>query len=604
MFKIKREKTIQLRNTYKTVIRLLALVWDLDHWLFLITLFAILVPAIIPFVNAYLFKLIIDTIVSAATTHLFDYTQLFTLVGFLTLTGYLTRVSFSLQNYATNNLYNKIPIRLYELILNRLSTLDLNFFENSDFRDILQKVRESYARPQNVVYNVFFLIQSSVQVLIALVAIIKLNALLTVLIIVVSIPDLLNQIYFSKASWSIWNRRTPHRKKFDYLVNLLQGRESVKESRIFQTFPRFITEVKEVQTEFFEENKKVAKRQLTTDSLFNLLDAGVNFGILIFIVLQAVARKITVGDISFYQSVVNNFNNGVGGAFQNLNRIFDESQYAESIFTLLDIEPVIVSPPKAKKLDINKPKRIEFRHVEFAYPGTKKKIFNDFSLIINPGEKVAFVGENGAGKTTLVKLLARFYDVDRGEILIDGINIKELDLDNWHKCLGVLFQDFIKYEYPAKDNIFFGRIWEQENLEKIIEAAKSAGADPMIKKFDSEYNQMLGTTFERGLELSGGQWQKIALARAFFRNAPILILDEPTASIDAKAESEIFQRVERLSKDKTVIIISHRFSTVRNADMIYVIDNGKIVEQGSHQELMKKGGQYYNLFTLQAKGYQ
>ena len=242
--------------------------------------------------------------------------------------------------------------------------------------------------------------------------------------------------------------------------------------------------------------------------------------------------------------------------------------------------------------------------MDFTYPGVKTKILRNFSLTINPGEKVAFVGENGAGKSTIIKLLARFYDVTAGEILINNKNIKELEIETWYKNLGVIFQDFIMYEDSAKENIRYGKIYEEMGLEKITEAAKASGAHPFIEKLDKGYEQMLGRMFKGGTDLSVGQWQKIALARGFLRDAPILVLDEPTASIDARAESEIFNKVEKLSKDKTVIIISHRFSTVRNADKIYVIDDGKIVESGSHTELMKINGQYATLFNLQAKGYK
>ncbi len=248
--------------------------------------------------------------------------------------------------------------------------------------------------------------------------------------------------------------------------------------------------------------------------------------------------------------------------------------------------------------------RIEFKNVSFAYPDTKGQVLRDFSLEINHGEKIAFVGENGAGKSTIIKLLARFYDVDSGVILINGKNIKDLNLESWYRYIGVLFQEFNKYEYSVNENIYFGKVHEKYNEQEITRAATLAGAHPMIQKLDKGYQQMLGRMFEGGIELSGGQWQKVALARAFLRNAPILVLDEPTSALDARAETEVFGRVEKLAKDKTVIIISHRFSTVRNADKIYVIDNGKIIESGNHLSLMKLNGQYAALFNLQAKGYR
>jgi len=601
----KSEKFTRAKETFIVSAKMLKLFWRADKLLFVANLIAVLIPAIIPFVTAYIFKLVIDLVVISISSGVIDLNKLYWFVASLLVTSYLQRMAFTVQDYITRIYFIKLPITLYGLVLNKISQLDLQYFEDSSFKDTLEKVKENYTwRPLQMTSELFFLFQSILQVLIALYAILNLNPVLAILILIVATPDLVNQVLFSKVSWVIWDKDTPNRKKFGYLTDLLQHRDSIKELKIFQTGQRFLKELSDIQQKFFDDNKGLLSKQLKFNTGFNLLDTLVMNGIVVYVVLEAMARRITVGDISFYQNVISNFNNGMGGLFRNLSRIFENSLYIKYIFDVLEMPPKIIQEEKSIKIDFNKTPEIEFKNVTFTYPGTKLKILNDFSLTIKPGEKIAFVGENGVGKTTLIKLLARFYDVDTGEILINGINLKKLDLESWYKSMGILFQDFVKYEYPVKENIFFGRVWEAENIKAIIDAAKSAGADPMIKKFDQEYQQMLGRTFEGGLELSGGQWQKIALARAFFRNAPVLILDEPTASIDAKAEAEIFNKVEKLSKDKTVIIISHRFSTVRNADKIYVIDQGKIVESGSHEQLMKIEGQYASLFKLQAKGYQ
>jgi len=250
------------------------------------------------------------------------------------------------------------------------------------------------------------------------------------------------------------------------------------------------------------------------------------------------------------------------------------------------------------------PPLIEFKNISFRYPNTKRYILKNFNLSIRTGEKIAFVGENGAGKTTLIKLLLRFYDVTDGEIVVNGINIKHLNLEKWYALIGVLFQEFIKYQFTFKENVYFGNKKEVNNLDLLKEAIKKSGADEFVKDLPSKYDQTVGKMFKEGVDLSGGQWQKLALARTFFKNAPILILDEPTSAIDAKAEYEIFQRVQELQKDKTVIIISHRFSTVRNADRILVLDGGRIIEEGNHEILMKKKGLYAELFNIQAQGYK
>ncbi|MFH0937155.1 MAG: ABC transporter ATP-binding protein [Candidatus Daviesbacteria bacterium] len=603
--KIPSEKINQVKDTIWTSTRLIKIVWKIDHWLFSGTLISVLLPAIIPFINFYIYKLVIDLVVATISGSPIDFPRLYTLLGLRIATYFIQDVAFRTQEYLERLLWTKIPIYLNELVLEKISGLDIHYFENSKFKDLLEKVRDSIAwKPQDLMSYLFMGLQSLVQLSIAFVAISRLNWFLVLLVASIAIPEFFNQTKQSKLSWGIWSQNSPFRKKFWYLSSLLQDFRAIKEIKIFRLARRFLDEIRNIQEKFYRDNAKLAKRNYKLNLVFNALSTAVFIGVEIFVVFEALAKRITVGDINFYTGVVSNFQNGLGGLFKNMNGMFSTSLYVQSIFEVLDAEAIVKTSEEPVKLKLNKPPKIEFKNVDFAYPETDKKILNNFSLTINPGEKIALVGENGSGKTTIVKLLARFYDVDKGEILINGINLQKLDLDNWYQYLGVLFQDFNRYEHTAKENIGFGKTFENVKLEDIIEASTSAGAHAMIERFDKGYEQMLGRTFEGGLELSGGQWQKIALGRAFLRNAPILVLDEPTASIDAKAEAEIFNKVKKLSKDKTIIIISHRFSTVRNADKIYVIDNGKIVEAGSHQELMKLDSQYAALFNLQAKGYQ
>ncbi len=599
------KKLSEFRTTIKSSKRLLGLLWNIDKWLFTGNLISVSVPAIIPFVNAYIYKLIIDLIIAGVGSTDFDYQQLFWLIAMRVGTLFIQDAAFSAQNYFEMLLWTKFPVHLYQAVLTKLSDLDVQYFEDSSFKDRLEKVREAYAwRPLNMLSHLFYSFQGVLQVLIALVAIATLNWFLIFLILLVAIPTFVNQTHYAKITWGVWQDNSPYRKKFWYLSDLIQGGQSVKEIKIFQMAPKFLSELTNIYNKFVKDNAKVAKKQLRTNILFNMLGTGVYIGIEIFIILAAVAKRISIGDITYFTAVVSNFQNGVNGLFRNTSQLFDQSLYVQEMFEVLDIKSKITQPANAVKIDIHEGPKIEFRNVSFIYPGAGEKILNDFSLTIEPGQKIAFVGENGAGKTTIVKLLARFYDVNEGEILVNGINLKELDLPTWYKTLGVLFQDFIRYEYPFHENIYFGKIFEPENIEEIKHAAKLAGADTVASQLPKGYDQMLGKTFEGGIDLSAGQWQKVALARGFLRDAPILILDEPTAAIDAKAEAEIFDRVERLSKDKTVIIISHRFSTVRNADKIYVIEKGKIKEDGSHEQLMRENGTYATLFNLQAKGYK
>lgn len=599
------ERMTQIKDTFWTSARILKIVWQVDKRLFLINIVATIIPGVVPFFNTYIYKLVIDQVAAILQGAPFNPSVFYPLIGLRVASFFLGSVAFRVQDVVERLLWTKVPITLNQMILRKISDLDIYYFENDQFRDLLERVRDSQDfRPQNLVSNLLYSMQSIIQIAISFIALARLNYLFVFLIALVSIPEFIVQTYQSKLYWGIWMYNSPFRKKYNYLSHLLQRHGEVKEIRIFQLANNFLTEIKRLQTKFYEENKSKALKTFGLDSLFQFFSTIVYIGIEIYVIFQAIGRRLTLGDISFYTSMVSNFQNGLGGFLRTANQIFDQSLYVKSIFDLMELEPKVKMPEHPVPLNIKKAPKIEFRNVSFKYPDTKASIFKNFSLTINPGEKVAFVGENGAGKSTMIKLLARFYDVDEGEILINDINIKDVDLKDWYKYMGVLFQDFNKYETTAGENIRFGDIDIPDDTEKIINASVSAGSHSMIQKYEKQYEQMLGRMFEEGIEPSGGQWQKIALARAFFRNAPILVLDEPTAAIDARAESEIFERVERLSRDKTVIIISHRFSTVRNADKIYVIDNGKIVESGSHQKLMKLDGQYATLFNLQAKGYR
>lgn len=601
----KREKFSQIKDAFYTSIKTLKLVWQVDRSLFIGAFITSTIPAVVPFINIYIYKLVIDLVVAVTGGAIFDPVQFYSLIAFRVFTYFILEATFRTQEYIDKLLWTKVPIYLNQLVIGKLATLDVQYFEDSQFRNLMERAKESLGfRPQNLISSIMFGFQSFIQFLIALVAIANLNWIFIALIALVTIPEFINQSIQSKFAWGIWGANTPLRKRFDYLHKILVGPREAKEVRIFRLAKSFLKELKSIQEKFYQDNKVLANKGFRVGLLFNGLSTLVFVGIEVYVILQALTKRVTVGDISFYTGTIMNFQHGLGGFLRNINNVFEHSLYVKSMFEVLDAVPLIKLSDNPVKLTLNKPPLIEFKNVTFSYPGSEIKILKDFSLTINPGEKVAFVGENGAGKSTIIKLLARFYDVNEGEIFVNSTNIKNLDIDNWYEHLGVLFQDFNKYDHTVKENVHFGKISKEANLQEIIEASTDAGAHSFISQYEKGYETMLGKVFEGGVEPSGGQWQKLALSRAFFRNSPVLVLDEPTAAIDAKAENEIFNRVETLSKDKTVIIISHRFSTVRNADKIYVINKGKVIESGSHEELMKLKGQYEKMFSLQAKGYQ
>ncbi len=594
-----------IKATLRTAGRILGLLWQIDRLIFVGSLITSVVPGVLPFVNAYIYKLVIDLIVKAVASGTFDTHHLLFLIFLRFLVYVAQNILSRLDDVLGQLVWIKFPTEFYQMVLGKISSLDLEHFENSVFKDRLNKVRDSYThRPENMLSACFDWFQSAFTFLVAFVLIIKLSWVLAIIILFTALPSFFNQIFNAKRVWSIWDKNSAYRKRFYYLADLLQNSHDVKEVKMFAVAPRFLAEIRKTFSDFFEESFVLIKKQFKVSMIFNVISIVFSVGVEGFVIFLAARGKITVGDITYYSSVLLGFMGATTGLFRNVSRIFDNGLYVREIFAVLDTEPKIVSPRNAVKPSFATPPTIEFRNVSFSYPGATAKVYDDFSLTIAAGERIAFVGENGAGKTTFVKLLARFYDVDHGAILIDGVNIKDLDLENWHRALGVLFQDFVRYEYPVKDNISFGNVFGSDSASDVKHAAELSGADAFISKLEHGYDQMLGKTFDRGTDLSTGQWQKIALGRAFFRNAPVLILDEPTAAIDAKAESEIFERVESLSKGKTTIIISHRFSTVKSADRICVVDAGRIIESGSHTALMKKKGTYATLFNLQAKAYK
>lgn len=598
------KKEIKIKDSFKTSLRLLKLLWQLDKKLFSAMAIATILPAIIPFVNAYIYKLVIDIVVEVINGQALTSTLYF-ILGARVFTYYIQDIAFRTQGFMSRLLWTKMPMYMSQLVFTKTANLNIQYFENSEFKNLLEKVKDTYMfTPQRMIEFIFFGLQSFIQVCIAFVAMIKLGWMVLLIVFISAIPEFINQAKQTQLAWGIWDANSPFRKKYYYLADLLQDYRGIKEIKIFQLAGTFLKEIKSTQQKFYNENAQLARRFFIRDIGINAVSTFFMVGIEIYVITLALAKKVTVGDIAFYTDVINSFQNGLGGFFRNINDVFDASLHVKNIFTLLDTPPIILQKANALKLNLIKAPKIEFRNVNFAYPGTTEKILKDFSLIINPGEKIAFVGENGAGKSTIIKLLARFYDINDGQILINDVDLQDLDIAEWNRSIGVLFQDFNKYEQSVKDNIHYGKIYEEFEMEKIIQAATASGAHSVVQKLQKKYDQILGKTFEEGVELSVGQWQKLALSRGFFRNAPILILDEPTSAIDAKAEAEIFNKVEKLSKDKTVIIISHRFSTVRNADKIYVVDEGKIIESGTHPQLMKLNGQYATLFNLQAKGYK
>jgi len=595
-----------LKLLLKNVFRLLKIYFKMRPWFVLFYVLVMFCIAGLPFVVSYLNGQLINKVVMFLGDGGVGQIIIYQLLALAILAGLLLQIFYKLADlldrFSTYDWNEKMPIDISRAI----SGLDLATLESSDFRTKLSRVRDGATyRTGNFVSLVFWMINDLVQIVMATVILSGLAFVLLPIIFVGLLPEFVILLQGSRAHWNIWGAKEVIRKRYTVAREKLQNENSIQEIRIFGARSYLLNMMKDLMSDFVAEQRKILKRENKLSVLARTFENVILGGIEFWVLLGVLARKWGVGDYNFYLSSINGFARASRNLLRNINTLYEHNLYITDFFEILDTKNKIVNKEGAVVLKTERPPKIEFVNVSFAYPGSKIKVFDKFSMTIGSGEDVAIVGENGAGKTTLVKLLSRFYDVDEGEILLDGVNIKEIDLESWYKNLGILFQSFVTYGFSAYENIGLGDVSKFFDKGGVVEAAKMAGADEFIGKLKRKYKQILSKWFTKGTELSGGQWQRVALARAFFRNANVLVLDEPTSAIDAKGEYEIFKKLENYQKEKTTIIISHRFSTVRKADKIYVIEKGKIIEQGSHEELMKKSrGRYKKMFELQAQGYR
>ena len=491
-------------------------------------------------------------------------------------------------------------------ISKKLTGLDPATFENPEFQDLIAQLEGIKGSLQMHLIRFTYLIDAVIKFLMATAVVSITFPFFAPIVLIATIPSYIAWDRFRIKTWPFYvEKRSLVTRVTEYIKTLLSSDATSKESAIFKTGNVLLEKIKKEQRKYFKEFAKE-----NDPWIFNIFFARVlQFGAFVYtqyLNLSRVFQKLlSVGQFAlvFQQSL-----NLVFSAEEILNQyssISARNKYLDKFFNFFNTNKIIISPSNPVVIPkLPTPQIIEFKNVSFKYPKTERFILKNFNLSIQSGEKIALVGENGAGKTTIIKLLLRFYDVSEGEVLINDVNIKEIELDEWHKQIGALFQDYIKYQFTFKENVYLGDLTKTNEEKFLKEAIEKSGANKYLDTLPNNIDQVVGKMFGGGIDLSGGQWQKLALARAFFRDAPILILDEPTSAIDAKAEYEIFQKVGELQKDKTVIIISHRFSTVRNADRILVLEGGKIIEEGNHEKLMKKDGLYAELFNIQAQGYK
>lgn len=556
-----------------------------------------------PLIQVWLLAKLLDTLASGSHPTI---AYLLPIIGFYL---FATLVRIILESFSNaKETYNETRLDAYlDIIINeKLSRLDPATFENPAFQSLVAQIDGIKGSLGAHVKRLTSLIDAAAKFITATIVVSTTFPLFAPILLVASIPPFIIWQRYRKNTWPYFvEKRSVMTRVTGYIKTLLSSDSTSKESAIFNTGPVLIDKIKAQQDSYFSGFSKATDPVVWGFILAKLLQFSA-FIYTQYLNLSAVLKNtLGIGQFTLVFQQTMNLAFSAEEILNQYSSISVRTKYLDKFFEFLNTPPIIVSPPHARMFPRQPfPPAIEFKDVSFRYPGTDRLILDKFNLTIAGGEKVALVGENGAGKTTLIKLILRFYDVPAGEVLINGLNIKHIDLAKWRADVGALFQDFIKYQFSLKENVFFGDLSKGSNLGFLKEAVKKSGADSFIDDLPGKYDQTVGKMFDGGIDLSGGQWQKLALARAFYRDAPILILDEPTSAIDAKAEYEIFERVQKLQQDKTVIIISHRFSTVRNADRILVLDAGRIIEQGSHDQLMREKGLYAELFNLQARGYK
>ena len=489
-------------------------------------------------------------------------------------------------------------------LIQKTARVDLQYLEDSEFYDKLERARRQTVGRVNLMSNSLAQAQDFITIVSLISALIYFYPILVILLVISIIPTLLNELKFSSSNYKLTSRMAPERRQLDYMRVIGASDVTAKEVKLFGLADFISRTFSTTANKYYQSIKKLTIKRSVWGAIFNIIGVIAYYGAFVFIVLKAVVSLVTIGELTFLAGSFNKLRNQLQVMFTRFSNITESAMYLHDYFEFIDMEFIDQSDFQQLSVPAKIVTGIKFQNVTFSYPNGHIPVFNGLSFDLRKGEKLALVGENGSGKTTLIKLLLRLYEPTSGCILLDGVDIRHYEKEEYQKLFGAIFQDFVKYYLTTRINIAVGNIENVGNDQKIEEAAELSLADEVVKDLLNGYDQELGKRFKKGAELSGGQWQKIALARAYMSEAPIIILDEPTSALDARAEYEVFQRFIGLTKGRTSIIISHRFSTVRMADRILVLNNGEVLELGTHEELMENGNLYSELFELQAEGYQ
>ena len=590
-------------------------IWATSPWLTITSLGLRLVRALLPIVMLYIGKLIIDEAIrivglgmaftdlgQAWETGVLDHLLwLLSLeFGLAILSDLLGRMVSYADSLLSELFTNATSIRLME----HAATLDLEDFEDPDLQDKLDRARRQTMGRMNLMSMLFGQVQDAITVISFAAGLLIYAPWLIVLLAVALIPSFIGEAHFNAMGYSLNFAWTPERRQLEYVRQTGASVESAKEVKIFNLHHFLIARYRTLADKFFTANRSLARKRALWGAVFAALGTLGYYIAYAYIAWRTVRGDFTIGDLTFLAGSFRRLRQLLEGLLVGFSQVASQALYLDDLFSFFEIEPEIKSP--ANPVAIPKPisRGFVFENVGFQYPDAERWAVRHLDFELRAGEVLALVGENGAGKTTLVKLLARLYDPDEGRILLDGTDLRDYDIEELRANIGVIFQDFVRYHLTAGENIGVGQIDALNDRARIEQAAQRGMADEVIAELPGGYNQLVGRRWKSGVELSGGQWQKIAIARAYMRDAQVVILDEPTAALDARAEYEVFRRFKELSAERTAVLISHRFSSVRMADRILVLAGGKVEASGSHEQLMARGGRYAELFELQAAGYR
>jgi ATP-binding cassette, subfamily B, bacterial len=602
------ERWVEFRAAFKNIPRAFRLVWQAHPTGTVAMALITLIAAALPISQAWVAKLIVDEVVAAVNGGTPVEAALSATLPYLAIefglltTGAILNQARSLVEHILNA---RLGNAINTAIIRKALELDLHYFEDAQFYDKLQNARrESNWRALNIINTSFTLVQNALVLASFAVGLLAFSPLIALILFGATIPSFVAQTTYSKLHFRMLTWRAPEFRRMHYLEHLLTVDSSAKEVKLFGLGEPLLKRYQDLFWKFYREDTSLARKRSIISLLWGIFASLTYYGAYAWIVFQTLARAITIGDMTFYLTLFRQSQQTFQGLFYGTGQLYESGLFLDNLFGFLNIIPQMPNPGTARKVNRPIQQGIEFRNVSFRYPDRQEWALHNINLVIRPGEKIALVGANGAGKTTLIKLLTRLYDPTEGQILLDGIDLREYDLNDLRDSIGVIFQDFVRFQLSARENIGFGQIKDLEDEARILAAAERGGADEVIERLPQQYDTVLGRWFEKGAELSGGQWQKIALGRAFMRDSEVLVLDEPTSALDAEREYEIFQRFRELTAGRIALLISHRFSTVRMADRIVVIENGELSEVGTHHELLLLDGTYARLFNLQAEGYR